>query len=295
MHRFDARQLEFNLSPADPAEASSTFPAALEPQRARFGQQRRSFATTRVILALVLREMSSTYGRSPGGYLWAILEPAGVIMVLSFGFSLLMRTPSLGHSFVLFYASAYLVFSHFRTIEKVVSKAIVFSRPLLLYPSVTWLDAIIARLILNLLTSLLNMILLFAGILYFTGSGNVLNFPPIILAVILASLLGAGIGTMNCMLSGLIPVWINIWRIATRPLMIASAVLFIYEDLPSAAGDVLWWNPLIHITGMFRSGVYPYYHPQYISALYVLIVAVVTLAIGLFFLASYSNDIINQE
>jgi capsular polysaccharide transport system permease protein len=287
--------MELNLSTADPVDASSQIPAALEPQRTRFSKHKRSFATARVVLALVLREMSSTYGRSPGGYLWAILEPAGVIMILSFGFSLLMRTPSLGHSFVLFYASAYLVFSHFRTIERVVSRAIMFSRPLLLYPAVTWLDAIIARLVLNMLTSLLNMILLFAGILYFTGSGNVLHFPPIIFAVVLASLLGVGIGTLNCMLFGLLPFWTNIWRVVTRPLMIASGVLYTYEDLPAAAGNLLWWNPLIHITGMFRAGAYPYYHPQYISVLYVLIVAVVSLAVGLFFLASYSNDIINQE
>ena len=31
----------------------------------------------------MLREMGSTYGRSPGGYLWVIAEPIGVIAVLS--------------------------------------------------------------------------------------------------------------------------------------------------------------------------------------------------------------------
>ena len=31
--------------------------------------------TFRTISALIMREMQTTYGRSPGGYLWAVLEP----------------------------------------------------------------------------------------------------------------------------------------------------------------------------------------------------------------------------
>ncbi len=248
-----------------------------------------------MIFALILREMSTTYGRSPGGYIWVILEPIGMIMILSVGFSLLMRTPSLGTSFILFYASAYLVFSHFRTIERAVNKSIDFSRALLYYPAVTWVDALLARLVLNTLINLLNMILLFAGIIYFTDTGTVLDYAPIIEAVILATLLGAGVGTLNCMLMGLVPVWNKIWKIGTRPLMIASGVLYTMEDLPTAAANVLWWNPLIHLTGLFRTGVYPSYHPQFIEPLYVLGIALASFVVGLFFLSVYSNDIVNQE
>ena len=47
------------------------------------GGPRRRFASLRAIAALVLREMSTTNGRSPGGYLWAILEPAAGIALLT--------------------------------------------------------------------------------------------------------------------------------------------------------------------------------------------------------------------
>ena len=53
------------------------------------------FLTLRTITALVLREMSATYGRSPGGYVWAVVQPIGMILFLSVGFSLLVRSPSL--------------------------------------------------------------------------------------------------------------------------------------------------------------------------------------------------------
>ncbi|MDJ0823602.1 MAG: sugar ABC transporter permease, partial [Paracoccaceae bacterium] len=47
-------------------------PPTLPPRPA---YRRRRFATARAVMALMLREMSTSFGRSPGGYLWAILEP----------------------------------------------------------------------------------------------------------------------------------------------------------------------------------------------------------------------------
>lgn len=287
--------MEVTLSSVDHPDGTNPVPPALEPVNAYFDEHKRRFATSRVILALALREMSSTYGRSPGGYLWAILEPIGMILILSVGFSLLMRTPSLGNSFLVFYASGYLVFSHYKVLEKVVNKAINYSQRLLLFPAVTWLDAVIARFILNFLTSLLNMIIILWGVLYFAGSGTLIDFPPIIVATLLASLLALGIGTFNCMLIGLVPVWANIWKIVTRPLMIASAILYIYEDMPQAAQAIIWWNPLVHLTGLFRTGIYPTYNPQYISELYVLAVALIAFVFGLLFLNAYHSDIVNRE
>lgn len=53
----------------------------------------REFPTFRTVMALVLREMSSRYGRSPGGYIWAVLEPVGTILILSIAFSFMLRSP----------------------------------------------------------------------------------------------------------------------------------------------------------------------------------------------------------
>ena len=47
----------------------------------------------RIVMALMLREMATTYGRSAGGYLWAILEPILGIALLSVIFSLALARP----------------------------------------------------------------------------------------------------------------------------------------------------------------------------------------------------------
>ncbi len=276
---------------------SETFPIspALEPASGPDHRNKRGLTAARVIMALMLREMTTKYGRSPGGYIWAILEPVAMITVLSFGFALVMRTPSLGNSFIVFYASAYLAFNQFRTLENAVTRALPFSRGLLRYPVVTWLDAILARFFLNFLTNVLNSILIMWGVLNFATGSWYIKLGPMVEAMSLAALLALGMGTFNALMSGVWPVWITIYKIITRPLMLASAVLYIFEDLPTTAANVLWYNPLVHITGLMRSGVFSTYDPQYISIPYVLAISMVALSVGLLFLRSVATTIITGE
>ena len=268
---------------------------ALEPASGRVHSNRRGLTAARVIMALMLREMTTKYGRTPGGYLWAVLGPIGMIVVLSFGFSLVMRSPSIGNSFIVFYASGYLAFNQYRTLESAVTKALVYSRGLLRYPVVTWLDAILARFLLNLLTNVLNTILIMGGVIYFAAGNTYVKLGPMVEAMCLAAFLALGMGTFNALLSGVWPLWKTIYKIITRPLLLASAVLYIVEDLPPIAAEVLWYNPLAHITGLMRSGVFITYSPQYISVPYVLVVATVPLAIGLLFLRTKAVSILNDD
>lgn len=252
------------------------------------------WATPRVIVALILREMSTRYGKSPGGYVWAIVEPLGAIIILSFGFSLMLRAPSLGNSFLLFYASAYLPFNLYQTLSLTISRALTFSRPLLMYPVVTWADAVLARLILNLLTGLLVAYLLLTGILAATDTRAVLQIGPIVESMTLATLLGLGVGVFNCALGGLYPTYEIFWSIATRPLFIVSGVLFIYEDMPRNVREILWYNPLMHVTGRMRAGVFPNYDPLYVSPTYVIAISLITLFLGLLLLGRYHRHILNR-
>ena len=56
------------------------------------------FQRLRVIFAMVVREMGTRFGRSAGGYLWALGEPLGGIMMLAIAFSLALRSPPIGTS-----------------------------------------------------------------------------------------------------------------------------------------------------------------------------------------------------
>ncbi len=280
-----ARQLEPILTTVDTPTPRPPMGAAT---------RTRSFASARSILALMLREMSTRYGRTPGGYIWAILEPVGALAVMSVVFAIMLRSPPLGNSFVLFYASGYLAYTMVANITGQVQSAISFSKPLLMYPAVSWIDAILAKFLLNFLTNTAVMIVVFFGVLQFTPATATLSFGPIILAVVLAAFLGLGLGSLNCVLVGLFPAWGQVWGIITRPLFLAAGVIFIYENMPASVQGILWYTPWIHITGLFRTGVYPTYTPDYISIPLVLIWTLVPMALGLLLLRRYYQDILNR-
>ena len=250
------------------------------------------FTAMRVIAALILREMATRYGRSPGGYIWAFLEPLGGIIILSYAFALLIRTPSLGTSFILFFATAYLPLQIYGTVARTAQNALTFSKALLHYPVVSWIDAVLARFILNGLTASLVTYILLAAILIFTGTRAVLDFMPLVQAVGLALLVGLGVGVFNCVMSGFFPLWERIWQIGTRPLFLASGIFYIYEDLPQVAQDILWFNPLIHITGLMRTGVFTTYHPEYISKTYVVFFGALFLFFGVLFLRRFHRELL---
>ncbi len=263
------------------------------PSQPRPVSAQRNLRTLRAIAALMLREMATRYGRSPGGYVWALLEPLGGILILSVGFSLLLRTPSLGNSFILFYATGFVPFSLYQDISGNVARAISFSRALLFYPAVTWVDALSARFLLNTLTGLLVALILLTGISSLAETRTVIDILPVLKGMILAILLAAGIGVLNCALFGLFPVWTQIWAIATRPLFLISAIFYLYEDMPRAVQDILWWNPLVHITGLIREGFYASYRADYVNEVFVILVALITLAFGVILLGRYHRDILN--
>ena len=69
-------------------------------------------------------------------------------------------------------------------------------------------------------------------------------------------------------------------------------MFYLYEDMPQLAREVLWYNPLLHMLGESRSGFYPMYMADYVSNLYVLSVALVTLVMGLVLLGRYHREIL---
>ncbi len=146
----------------------------------------------------MLREMGTTYGKSVGGYLWVILEPVLGIALLSFVFSLAFRSPSLGTNFAIFYATAYLPYFMYMDLSRKVGSSIIFSRPLLTYPAVTFMDAILARFLLTLITHVVVFYILITGIELVFRTHTIHNYSYMVSAVSMAAMLGLGIGSLNC-------------------------------------------------------------------------------------------------
>jgi len=254
----------------------------------------RSFKTARAISALIVREMATTYGRSPGGYLWAVLEPVAGIAILSAVFSLALRSPPIGTNFPAYYATGILPFMFYKDIELKTAVAIKFSKALLGYPSVVYVDALLARLVLNTITQVMVFVLVMAGIALFFDSRIQPNLPLIISSLSMAAALGFGIGSLNCFLISVLPIWERVWAVLNRPLVFVSGVLFLHESVPEPWQTYLWYNPLVHIVGQMRRGFFPTYVGDYVEPMFPFGLALVTTALALLLLNRFNRDILNQ-
>lgn len=250
-------------------------------------------AIFRSVAALVLREMSTTYGRSRIGYGWVLLEPILAITFLAFAFSFVLRAPPVGESFVLFYATGYLPFLMYRDSAAKLGVSISFSRPLLRYPAVAIIDALIARLLLSILVGSVVFVVVMLGISLIEEPIVIADYFLVLISISLGFCVGGGVGVLNAFLFAVSQDWQRLWGVITRPLFLGSAVLYNFQALPEPIGKILWYNPLVHVVGLMRSGVYPSYDAEYTSIVYVIVICLVLSVFGLFMLRSWSDRLLN--
>lgn len=263
-------------------------------RKLRSVHRQRRFASLRAIGALILREMTTANGRSANGYLWAVAEPVGGIVLLTVIFSLGFRSPPVGTNFAIFYASGLVPFMFYQTLSNKVARAIQYSKSLLAYPAVTFMDALLARTLYETVTQILVAYLIFAGIYFSMETRTDPQILEIMLSLAMALVFSLGVGVMNCFLFSAFDWWSSAWSILTRPLFIMSCIFFIFDDIPQPFQDYLWFNPLVHIIGQMRKAFYPSYAGDYVSPLYVFGVGVALIAIGLAFLTRYHRDLVSS-
>ena len=149
----------------------------------------------RVIFSLILREARVRHGRSKFGYAWAIVEPAALIIFLTFLFSQVRAGAVTSVDFATFFATGVLPFQMFRSTTQYMSVAIEANRPLFNYLPVKPIDAVIARWILEICTLSIVMVLVYGFQIWVLGAPAPFDIAGILLvvAVIATMALGAGL------------------------------------------------------------------------------------------------------
>ena len=254
----------------------------------------RILTAPRAIAALVLREISTASGRTPGGYIWAPIEPVAAVPLLALVFSLAFKAPPLGRDFALFYASGYLPFAFYSDVSQKIGVALRFSRPLMAYPAITWLDAIFARFLLN---SLVNVLVATSVLvtLYYMSGNRPAQIANCALGFAIVGTFGLGIGVLNAFLFEIAPVWERLWAIVNKPAFVLSGVLFLPDSVPEPFHGLIWLNPIVHGISLFRSGIYGGYAPKDADPVFALFVAAVPLVLGLLLLNRSARDLLWQN
>lgn len=210
----------------------------------------------RIVMAFVIREIATRYGRSPGGYIWALLEPIAFIALMSVLMGSFGRLPALGDSFTLFYATGYLAFNMYKGMEGYLVSAVSGNKGLMSYPKVSPFDAVMARLILQAMTSCVVTWVIIYGAMWTTNQPISIHWLQIIEAIAFAWILALGVALGNTVLFFKFPLYQKIFDIVTRPLFLLSGVFYVPSHMPHPYSDVLLANPLTQIVVLFREGFY---------------------------------------
>lgn len=236
---------------------------------------------TRVVGALVLREIRVRYGRSQLGYLWALAEPIAYIAAFSTLFSMMGSHPAFGKSMSLFFSLGILPFSIYRNLANQLMSAFDANEALLNFPIVKEIDTIFARTILEMATMAVIMAMVLASIVMLDETPLPNSLPKMMQAFVGLSLFGFGVGLINAVVITKWRSWQNIYQMMAAPLLLLSGVFYSLESMPSKIRDVLAWNPIIHGVEGMRDGYFLNYRASAVDMSYLFWCGLIATLIGL--------------
>lgn len=233
-----------------------------------------------VLQALMLRDMRTRFGGSHWGYAMIVLWPVAHVFMLV-GIFVFRSVPApIGDSRALFFATGAVPVLVMQYIAREVMKAVMQNRPLTYYPQVKLFDVIFSRIIVEIVSGFLALIVIFV-ILFAIGVNPIPSDPfTAMCGYIVSILLGIGIGTINVSLVAFFPGWILGFVLFMIVIYTTSGVMFLVNYLPAQIYDVLKYNPAVQIIEWVRLGYYPDL-PVTVDYAYTLLFAGTCLVIGL--------------
>jgi len=211
---------------------------------------------SRIIKALIVRDMMMRYGRANIGFLWVILEP----MILTAGvmamWSMLKSPYEHGLQIVAIVLTGYMPLTLFRHISGAGPNLLARSATLLYHRPISLTDVIISRAILE-----------FCG----TTSALIIVYSTLALSGIVSPIQNPGLAACAWLLMGLLSFGLLfLFSILTeysdtserfiqpfQYLMLPiSGAFFMVDWLPYRAQQLIWFSPTVHCYEMFRAGFF---------------------------------------
>lgn len=235
-----------------------------------------------VVYALLLREISSRFGKGRVGFLWVLLEPVAhlVFPIAMFGLVLERTLPGIDYPVFLFYG--FMPFLLFKSICLQTIEGTRASRGLLSYRQVLLMDVFVAKALAHCAVSAVVYAIVAAG-LAFAGYEIMPALPLELGAVlVLAVLLGFGLGLVLAAIANLSPELRSVVRLLFLPLYVLSGVLLPIARFPDAWVEWLALNPVLHVVELARTAAVADYVPMaQLDAGYPTAIAAVALFVGL--------------
>lgn len=203
---------------------------------------------------LVLRDLQKQYTKFRLGYLWTLLEPLGMSLVLWFVFSVLLGARALGQQpYVLFLSLAILPWWWFT--KGISASTRVFRRAggqlrVSLLPTELWVVRVVLVTMVEFVFSMPVIILAMVATQYWPGP-LILLYP---VGILLQFLLMYGLALLVSAGAVVIPDLARIVRIVLRAMFYLSPIIYSIANIPGALQPLAALNPLVGVFGLYRIG-----------------------------------------
>jgi capsular polysaccharide transport system permease protein len=235
-----------------------------------------------VIYALLLRELSSTFGKNRGGFVWALVEPIAHLLVPVFIFTFIRQRLIPGVEYPVFLVYGFLPFLLFKSICLQIVNGVNSTKGLLGYRQVLLMDVFVAKAMAYAAIQAVVFAIVLTGLALL--GFDVLPPRPLELAVILALtvLFAFGLGLVLAAVASLIPDARSVVKIMFMPLYFISGILFPVTRFPDEWMQRMAFNPVLHLVELSRSmGVEGYEPFKYLSPEYPITLAFTLTVLGL--------------
>ncbi len=227
----------------------SALALAYERRQLRLGLQRQ----LSVIVALIFKEWRSRLQTSKFGFFFVLAESFVFLLAISILLVLLGRTQFDGVPVLLFVPAGVIPFVIFRRSVMSTSKSVGKNEGLMDYPQVKPIDAIIAAYIFQMWLLFLAASLLMFLLWWLLDLVPSMPRPLEALGVMAVFLVGCfGLSLLVGVYATLYDFVERTIDVMRRPILIISGVIWPVDHLPTAARQVLAWNPLVHVIAYIR-------------------------------------------
>ncbi len=233
-----------------------------------------------VIFAIFLRELKTRFGSYRLGYLWAVIEPLSFVLIVSWLRSYFNEENVYNIPIYVFFAIGYMGYQLFAKTLSQSCAAVTANKGLFNYRQVKPIDAILARVMLELLVFWMTTIVLLVLFAWYGMSVKVSDPLLILASTGNLVLLAFGAALLVTSSSHYVKEVEKLVPIVTRPLFFVSGVFFSLQDIPQQFHVYLLFNPLLHGVELLRLGFYSAYPGEGLSLTYLSAWAIVTVFIG---------------
>ena len=240
-----------------------------------------------LIMHLVRRDVTSRYKRSVLGVAWTMINPLGMMLILTVVFSQVFSTVE---GFAAYILSGLLVWTFFSQsivsgINSMVWGGDLFRR--IYFPRSVYAISAVGTGIVNLLLSMIPYIL----VSYAVGKPLTLNFFWVVIPITLISMFTLGLALVIASVGVRFPDIVEMFNVFLVAWMYLTPIIYPEEIVPAWLSVLFKFNPMYHLVKLFREPIF-YGQPLSPQLLGICtLIAVFTLVLGWIIFSRMSDEI----